>query len=289
MNGILFFIGQAKVQNMSESLGSELYKYPNEAPIASISGSYIGLEGSPILFDASQSTDDYSIVSYEWDWNGDGTYDETTGTSLVEHTWYDDYSGSARLKVVDGYGLVGEATTAVDISNVPPVASIDSIEHPYSNIFVGDTVTFHGSFSDPGADDTHSTTWNFGDGTLASGVLTPTHVYATNGLFTVNLTVTDDDGGVGSNSTTIKVMTVNEAISNLINTVKDLNIHAGLRNSLLAKLRDANRLLIEGNYVGTFGKLTDFINQVEAQIGKKLANELATYLIARAQEITDHI
>lgn len=289
MSGILFFVGEARVQDPSESLGSELYKYPNEAPIASISGSYTGLEGSPILFDASASTDDHSIVSYEWDWNGDGTYDETTGTSLVEHTWYDDYSGSARLKVVDGYGLVGEATTAVNILNVPPIASIDSIEHPYSNIFVGDSVTFHGSFLDPGSNDTHSTTWNFGDGALASGVLTPTHVYATNGLFTVTLTVTDDDGGVGSNSITIKVMAVNETLSDLINTVKDLNIRAGLKNSLLGKLRDANRLLIKGNYVGTAGKLNDFINQVEAQMGKKLANELATYLIARAQEIVDHI
>lgn len=52
-----------------------------------------------------------------------------------------------------------------------------------------------------------------------TGVLTPTHVYATNGLFTVILTVTDDDGGVGSNSTTLKVITVNEALSDLINTV----------------------------------------------------------------------
>lgn len=289
VDNALFFGSCARPGGTTPDLGCELYKYPNEAPNAVLSGSTNGLEGSTIAFDASMSTDDGGIVSYEWDWNGDGTYDETTNTPLVEHTWYDDYSGTVKLKVVDGYGLVGEATTTVNVLNVPPVASIDSSEHPYSHIFVGDTVTFHGSFLDPGADDTHSITWNFGDGTLASGVLTPTHVYATNGLFTVTLTVTDDDGGVGSNSITIKVMTINEAVSDLINTVKDLNIAAGLKSNLLGKLQDANKLLIKGNYVGAIGKLNDFINQVEAQKGKKLSNELATSLITKAQGILDHI
>lgn len=289
MDNVLFFCSCARPEGTTPGLGYELYKYPNEAPIARISGSYAGQEGSPILFDASASTDDLSIVSYKWDWNGDGIYDETTSTPLVEHAWYDDWSGSVKLKVADGYGLTDETSTTVTILNIAPVASIDSIEHPYSNIFAGDAVTFYGSFSDPGIDDTHSTTWNFGDGTLASGVLTPTHVYATNGLFRITLTVTDDDGGVGSYSITIKVMTASEAISDLINTVEDLNSESGLKSSLLSKLQDANKLLIKGNYVGTIGKLNDFINQVEAQKGKKLSNELATSWITKAQEILDHI
>jgi ELWxxDGT repeat protein len=289
VDNVLFFGSCARPVGTTPDLGCELYKYPNEAPNAVLPDSINGLEGSAIAFDASMSTDDGGIASYKWDWNGDGTYEETTNTLLVEHTWYDDYSGSVKLEVVDGYGLVGEATTTVNVLNMPPVASIDSIEHPYSHIFVGDTVTFHGSFLDPGADDTHSITWDFGDGTLASGVLKPTHVYATNGLFTVTLTVVDDDGGVGSNSITIKVVTVNEALSDLIKAVKELNIEAGLKSGLLGKLQDANRLLIKGNYVGAAGKLNDFINQVEAQRGKKLANELATSLISGAQGILDHI
>jgi PKD repeat protein len=67
-------------------------------------------------------------------------------------------------------------------------------------------VSFAGSFNDPYLDAGYTIVWDFGDGTTASGTLTPTHVYNAPGSFTVTLTVTDDDGGVGVD--TLKVTTV---------------------------------------------------------------------------------
>jgi hypothetical protein len=68
----------------------------------------------------------------------------------------------------------------------------------------GQTVSFNASASnDPdGAITLYS--WNFGDGTSASGV-TSAHAYASAGAYTVRLTVTDDEGATGSASTTVTV------------------------------------------------------------------------------------
>ena len=72
----------------------------------------------------------------------------------------------------------------------------------------GQLVIFSGSFTDAGSADTHTIAWDFGDGEAGSGSLTPTHVYADNGTYTVTLRVTDDDGGVGSDTLTVTVQNV---------------------------------------------------------------------------------
>ena len=66
---------------------------------------------------------------------------------------------------------------------------------------VDEEVAFNGSFTDPGSDDTHTIEWDFGDDTGAEDTLTPTHVYEQAGDFTV----TDVDGGVGTDDLTVTV------------------------------------------------------------------------------------
>ncbi|MFC1925721.1 choice-of-anchor C family protein, partial [Chloroflexota bacterium] len=71
-----------------------------------------------------------------------------------------------------------------------------------------------GSFTDPGAD-TWTATVNYGDGTgeqplslNADKTFSLSHVYADNGTYTVAVTVTDDDGGVGTDTLTVTVNNV---------------------------------------------------------------------------------
>jgi len=289
LNDALLFAAQVGVQNSAEGLGAELYKYPNAAPVAILPSSYIGQEGTPIQFNAGASKDDLGIVTYEWDWNDDGIYDETTTTPLAAHTWADDFSGIVRLRVTDGYGLTGETTTTVTVRNVAPMASIDSVKSPYPSIFVGDPVTFYGSFKDPGINDTHSIAWYFGDGTAVPGTLTPTHAYSVTGKFIVTLEVKDDDGGVGYGTAIVTVTNVIEAMADLTKTVENLNIDAGLKSNLLSKLKEAQRLLTQGKMTGAAGKLGAFINAVKAQAGKKLSAEQAAGLVAKAQAIINHL
>jgi hypothetical protein len=68
-------------------------------------------------------------------------------------------------------------------------------------VATGTPVAFAGSFTDPGIADTHTAAWSFG----AAG-LNATHTIAAAGLVTITLTVTDDDGGVGTASIDVVVV-----------------------------------------------------------------------------------
>lgn len=80
-----------------------------------------------------------------------------------------------------------------------------------------------------------------------------------------------------------------QPLEELIETIETWNLHKGTEKSLKSKLYDVIHLLNKGNENGAIHKLTDFMNQVEAMRGKKLANEQADYLISEAQEIIDAI
>src|SRR5204862_7727576 len=68
----------------------------------------------------------------------------------------------------------------------------------------GQNTAFNGGSSfDPDGSVT-SYSWNFGDGGTAS-VVSPTHAYASPGIYTVTLTVTDNLGAQGSATTTASV------------------------------------------------------------------------------------
>jgi uncharacterized membrane protein/PKD repeat protein len=180
----------------------------NVPPVADADGPHMGYEGSPITFDGSGSIDtDGSISSYEWDLDYDGiTFDIDSTLQNPSKTWFDDYTGTVALRVIDDDGDVSSIqTTTVTVENIAPTVDAGSDKIVYQ----GEVVAFSGSFTDPGVD-THIIEWNFGDGESATGTLTPTHIYEDYGDYTVTLTVTDDDSGVGTDSLSITVIPYGE-------------------------------------------------------------------------------
>ncbi len=189
----------------------EVYEYvnTNQPPVADAGGPYQANEGSPVTFDASLSNDpDGDTLQYRWDLENDGTWDtEWSNDPATAHTWTDDWSGSVKLEVSDGE-LTSTDTATVTISNANPVVEAGNDQ----TVNEGDTVSFSGSYTDVGSADTHTIGWDFGDGSTASDTLTPTHAYAKNGTYTVTLTVTDNSGGVGTDTLAVTINNVNPVV-----------------------------------------------------------------------------
>jgi len=177
------------------------WQFGNLPPVADANGPYSGEEGSRISLTASNSTDpNGDPLEYRWDFDNDGIWDTDWLTEpSVEHTWYDDYSDLIKVKVWDGE-LEDTATATVNVSNVSPI--IGEITAPLDPVQVGTEISISAVFSDPGTDDTHVAIWDWGDSTTSDGYIDETvrlvsgnHTYTAAGVYTINLTVTDDDSG----------------------------------------------------------------------------------------------
>ncbi len=164
-------------------------------------------EGSSVSFtDLSTSYPDV-IVGWEWDF-GDG------GTSTLQnpsHIYGDNDDYTVTLIVTDDDGTTDEISYEITINNVAPNVLAGEDEE----VDEGAMISFAGAFSDPGWLDTHIIEWDFGDGNFASGTLFPTNTYGDDGSYEVTLTVTDDDGGVGTETLTVTVNNVAPTIEPL--------------------------------------------------------------------------
>lgn len=97
----------------------------NDPPTVTIDSYRTLLVDEPATFDASASSDDGLITSYEWDIDGDGER-EYTGEQIT-HTFTETGSVEIRLDVTDDEGANATKTRTVDIvQNIPPTLSVDA-------------------------------------------------------------------------------------------------------------------------------------------------------------------
>jgi serine protease len=150
-----------------------------------------------VVFDASDS--EGSIAAYEWNL-GDGT---TATGEVVEHAYADagDYSVTLSVETDDGASDTESETVSVSDPNEGPTASfvVDS-----SDVAPGEPVTVDASASSDPDGSIATYDWDFGDGTTATGDVAA-HEYDDAGEYTISLTVTDDDGAVGTAAATVQV------------------------------------------------------------------------------------
>ncbi len=203
-------------------------------------------------------------------------------TFLLNHAYGDNGSYTVTVTVTDDDGGSGYDSFAVTVSNVAPTASIDGYTSPVEGcILPGEQVVFDGSFTDPGWLDTHTAEWNFGDGTElpgtlteeneepdATGTVTDVHIYVEPGTYAVALTVDDDDGGIGSDQTEVKVMTASEAVDFINDYVQGLpdgcfKKPAQLRRDALAEKFEATKAAIAAG--GLQGAITRLVNDIRSK------------------------
>lgn len=154
-------------------------------------------------------------------------------------------------------------------------------------VLVGETVQFDGSGSFAPSGVIGSYDWDFGDGNTGFGILV-SYRYDITGIYTVILTVTDDDL-TDTDTAEITVQTPAEAIGDLITTIEDFGLPKGIEKSLIALLKAAIKSLEKYQEQAVIGQLTGFIHHAEAQNVKKLTEEQAQMLIVVAQRIIDSI
>lgn len=207
-----------------------LIQVRNVAPVVNAGPSHTLSEGAVELFTGTffdvQWLETHTAV---WDW-GDpqkpspGAVTEThnppvgQGTVTGSHAWGHSGDYPVTLRVKDKGGAVGQATTMVKVLNVPPavVAGPPVFAYPCT------VLTLEGKFTDPGWFDLHAGFWDFGDCTgpqkavvrekhdppAGTGVAIASHIYRECGTFHATCTVVDDDGGVGIDSTVVRVVDI---------------------------------------------------------------------------------
>ena len=179
----------------------------NSPPIADAGGPYAVDEGGSAEVTATGSDPDGDEITFAWDLDGDAEFDDATGeTAVFSATNLDGPSAQTiAVQVTDSGGLTATAEATVEIANLAP--TVESIAGPVDPVALGRPVDLSADFTDPGIPDTHTALWEWGDGessdgvvseTSGSGAVTGSHTYDAAGVYTVKLTVTDDDDGADS-------------------------------------------------------------------------------------------
>jgi len=152
-----------------------------------------------ISFDASESSDlDGSIVTYSWDFG-----DETQGTGVsIQHAYSQDGTYTVTLTITDDDGATDTTSATKTVLNRIPIASFTESAHTVSS---SENIHFDGSESHDPDGTIVSYSWDFGDGNTATGVEVD-HAYEDDGVYTVTLTVIDDDDATGSATATKNVL-----------------------------------------------------------------------------------
>jgi len=190
----------------------------NEPPVAVAGAPYTVDEGSSVTLDASGSSDpDGDALTYEWDLDNDGDFDDASGVT----TSFAGVDGPSvhpvSVRVCDTSGECDTASTEVTVLNVAPTANAGANQTVLRN----ELVSLSGSWIDPAgsADNDYDWTWDVdGDGLTddsGSGAYGDTigasTSFASAGFYTLTFGVTDKDGGTGSSTVVIEV--INQAPS----------------------------------------------------------------------------
>jgi PKD repeat protein len=190
----------------TESTTSQNVTVWNPAPVPVIDASaWYGPSPLTIAFDAGASYDSSGeIVAWAWDF-GDG---ETGTGETISHTFA---AASARaftvtLTLTDDDGAQARASVTVRVvgvgtTNAPPVARFVAV--PTTGV-APLAVSFDAATSADGDGHIVTYAWTFGDGATGTGVA-PQHAFGVAGTYTVQLTVTDDDGAASAVSQEVVV------------------------------------------------------------------------------------
>ncbi len=157
-----------------------------------------------VTFDGSGSSDPDgpSLAKYEWDLDGNGTYEADSGTNpIVLHAYHANGTVVVKLRVTDADGATATHSVSVVASNGLPVASLTVSPNP---VAAGAPVLLDARGSSDSDGTIVKYDWDLdGNGsfeTTTGATATRSHTYPNAATFNVGVKVTDDDGGTRTTS-----------------------------------------------------------------------------------------
>jgi hypothetical protein len=250
----------------------------NVAPTAILSNDGPINEGSSVLASFNDQFDPSSAdvsAGFHYAFSCDGsplagvTYANSASVSSKNCSFADNGSYTVLGRIIDKDGGYTDYQTDVVVNNVSPVVGSINVT-PSTTVVLDSAVGTNASFTDLGTFDTHTATWNWGDGSTTDGVVTETngsgsvtgsHIYTASGVYTVILTVTDNSDSSGQSSTTITTI-------NQISSLSPAQVWIGLKNSddvgikfdLLAEAYVNGNLISSGQLNSVTGGSSSFNN-----------------------------
>ena len=147
--------------------------------------------GEIILFNASTSVDDDGYITlYEWDWDNDSIYDESSTLPTSTHLWTSPGEYPVTLRVTDDMGLTATRTHSIEVvSNAPSPPVLYGPDEGFINIsylFTTNPVT------DPNGDPLYIK-WDWDDGNItdwlgpypSGSVITSSHLWKYHGVYAI--------------------------------------------------------------------------------------------------------
>lgn len=257
-----------------------------------------------------------------WDLDVNGSY-ETTGSPVtfdaIAFDGPSEVNVPAQAQHPSG-GPIGQARARVTVRNVAPQLSqfhvTDgaghqvNVEVPF--VLTNLPVTAGAGFSDPGVLDHQTATLDWGDGSVepqtaftsfdeafgdGTGAVSHTHRYTAAGSYSIALSVTDDDGGVDTEVTVVRVVTPEQAVEEIIAQI-DSAIASTTDNNVRKDLEKARKALAGSNdhsNDGALNKIRDgnkqaaiaFLNQAIGWLRKAQAGgaDVATQIALLEQVV----
>lgn len=256
------------------SISSAAALITSAATMSSPEGTKVTLNGSA---SSPADADNAAGFTYGWTVTKNGNAFGTGSGAAFSFTPDDEGTFVATLQATDDGEMTGTTTVTITGANVAPSAKITSAAPtsglPLVVLTANVSLTFGGSFSDAGALDSHTATWNFGDGSTSttnfgaggSAGLSSAHSYSAAGNYTVTLTVTDDDGGVGQATTKVAVQTPQQALSSLSGYIQKISsLNDGQKNSLTVKVNAASASMTRGDTKTANNQLNALLNELQA-------------------------
>ncbi|PSF35404.1 hypothetical protein C7H19_16625 [Aphanothece hegewaldii CCALA 016] len=185
--------------------------------VAVPSGPYNINEGDSLSLDGTGSSNPNGTpLTYRWDLDGDGDFDENVTGATPVLTWpqlntlgINDnvLNKTITLEVSDGSSSVSGQTT-LTVNNTAPIVNAGND----ISVNSGEIFNLSGTATDPG-NDLLSYAWDLDDDGQYDDATGQniTYFFNNSGTYIIELQVTDDDGGIGTDSLIVTVANVNNA------------------------------------------------------------------------------